>query len=155
METPPLCLAVMIPLELWPLPQWCCLWIKLFRGLDFTCPSMVPLRVLRIGVLYKYSPRHITPQECFEQARPFVEDKSISNPYVVLTWADCIRRASIGSIKIFFSGVPKASMTSLWTYRPKVWNPRKRLVLGFATENNFFSYKPFPMIYLCSWKATE
>jgi hypothetical protein len=28
-------------------------WINLFHGLDFTCLSMVPLRVLRIGVLYK------------------------------------------------------------------------------------------------------
>ncbi|KAM3191311.1 hypothetical protein ACQJBY_068921 [Aegilops geniculata] len=43
----------MIPLELRPLPQWCRPWIKLFRGLDFTCLSTVPLRVLGIGVLYK------------------------------------------------------------------------------------------------------
>ncbi|KAF7108542.1 hypothetical protein CFC21_108992 [Triticum aestivum] len=43
----------MIPLELRPLPQRCHPWIKLFRGLDFTCLSTVPLRVLGIGVLYK------------------------------------------------------------------------------------------------------
>ncbi|KAF7088740.1 hypothetical protein CFC21_091813 [Triticum aestivum] len=43
----------MIPLELRPLRQWCRPWIKLFRGLNFTCLSMVPLRVLGIGVLYK------------------------------------------------------------------------------------------------------
>jgi hypothetical protein len=43
----------MIPLELRPLPQRCRPWIKLFRGLDFTCLSTVPLRVLGIGVLYK------------------------------------------------------------------------------------------------------
>lgn len=50
---PPLCLAVMIPLALRPLPQRCRPWINLFRGLDFTCLSTVPLRVLGIGVLYK------------------------------------------------------------------------------------------------------
>ncbi|KAF7061480.1 hypothetical protein CFC21_068172 [Triticum aestivum] len=43
----------MIPLELQPLPQRCRPWIKLFRGLDFTCLSMVPLCVLGVGVLYK------------------------------------------------------------------------------------------------------
>uniref|UniRef100_A0A3B6HWM8 Uncharacterized protein n=1 Tax=Triticum aestivum TaxID=4565 RepID=A0A3B6HWM8_WHEAT len=42
----------MIPLELQPLPQRYHPWIKLFRGLDFTCLSTVPLRVLGIGVLY-------------------------------------------------------------------------------------------------------
>jgi hypothetical protein len=36
-----------------PLPQRCRPWINLFRGLDFTCLSTVPLRVLGIGVLYK------------------------------------------------------------------------------------------------------
>ncbi|KAJ6854113.1 photosystem I P700 chlorophyll a apoprotein A2 [Iris pallida] len=46
-------------------------------------------------------------------AGPVVEDKSTSKPYEVLPCADCIHWANIGSIKICFSGVPKASMTSL------------------------------------------
>jgi hypothetical protein len=40
-------------LALRPLPQRCRPWINLFRGLDFTCLSTVPLRVLGIRVLYK------------------------------------------------------------------------------------------------------
>jgi hypothetical protein len=45
--------TIIIPLALRPLPQRCRPWINLFRGLDFTCMSTVPLRVLGIGVLYK------------------------------------------------------------------------------------------------------
>ncbi|KAF7043889.1 hypothetical protein CFC21_053191 [Triticum aestivum] len=43
----------MTPLELQSSRQRCPSWIKLFRELDFTCLSTVPLRVLGIGVLYK------------------------------------------------------------------------------------------------------
>ncbi|KAM3311236.1 hypothetical protein ACQJBY_031729 [Aegilops geniculata] len=43
----------MTHLELQPSPQCCRPWIKSFCGLDFTCFSTVPLRVLGIGVLYK------------------------------------------------------------------------------------------------------
>jgi hypothetical protein len=54
--TSPLCLAVMIPLPLRPLPQRCRPWINLFRGLDFTCLSTVLLRVLGTGVVASFEP---------------------------------------------------------------------------------------------------
>jgi hypothetical protein len=45
---------------------------------------------------------------CIENGT-FVEEKSISNLYIVLPWIDCIHWVNIGSIKICFSRVPKAS----------------------------------------------
>jgi hypothetical protein len=56
------------------------------------------------------------------KAGPFVEDKkSISNPYIVLPWTDCIYWANIGSINICFSRVPKASITSLSIGQKQAW----------------------------------
>jgi hypothetical protein len=53
-------------------------------------------------------------------------DSRVSKPYSSLPEAACTYWANTGSTRICFSGVPKATTTSLWTYRPRVWKPRNR-----------------------------